>query len=279
MPEISVIVPTYNRLKLLPRALKSVELQHYSDWELIVVDDGSDDGTPEWLRGYKARWKHPQPLEIISIVNQGISSARNVGASFATSEWLAFLDSDDEWLPEKLQIQSQLRDQFQLIHSEEIWIRNGVRVNSLAKHAKGGGNQFLRCVDLCCIGPSTVLMHQPLFAELGGFDERFPVCEDYELWLKACAGREVGFVSEPLILKHGGHADQLSTRFHSMDYWRVKALIPWLSHPRLSLSDRDYIRRSILHRSEVLLKGASKRKDSDLNRLEVESWRSLALDI
>jgi glycosyltransferase involved in cell wall biosynthesis len=275
MEKISVIVPTYNRLAFLQRALRSVESQTYSNWELIVVDDGSTDDTADWLEQYRSRWRLPQQVEIISIVNQGISRARNIGAAFATSDWLAFLDSDDEWLPEKLAAQSALMGQYEMIHSEEIWVRNGVRVNPAVKHVKGGGRQFLRSVDLCCISPSTVLIRRPLFTDFGGFDESFPVCEDYDLWLKVCFGREIGFISEPLTLKYGGHADQLSMRYHSMDYWRIKSLMPWLSSERLSLSEHDYIRSSVSRRCEILLRGASKRQNSDLNVNEIQKWKSM----
>ncbi|MBL3619114.1 MAG: glycosyltransferase family 2 protein [gamma proteobacterium endosymbiont of Lamellibrachia anaximandri] len=219
--QISVIIPTYNRVDTLPRALDSVLSQHLAPDEVIVVDDGSTDETAELIsRRYpQCRYLH-QP-------NQGVSSARNLGIREAQGEWIALLDSDDAWLPQKLQLQSEAlkaEPGHLICHTEEIWIRNGVRVNAMHKHAKSGGFIFDRCLPLCAISPSSVILHRSLFDSVGLFDERLPACEDYDLWLRICATEPVLFLSEPLITKYGGHADQLSHKHWGMDRFRIQAL-------------------------------------------------------
>ena len=153
MAKVSVIVPTYNRRAVLARALNSVVRQTLSDWELIVVDDGSDDGTEAFFKEWAATQKTTQAIHYLRIQNSGVSQARNRAAQESSAPWLAFLDSDDEWLPDKLERQLQLPGDFPLVHGEEIWIRRGVRVNPMKKHMKSGGRIFARCVELCCISP------------------------------------------------------------------------------------------------------------------------------
>lgn len=270
-PFVSVIVPTFNRADLVTRAMNSVKAQDFKDWELIVVDDGSTDVTFDVVSAWQAQ--HPKLRVRFERLdeNRGVSGARNYAARLAQGDWLAFLDSDDEWLPQKLSRQLALADRFSLIHGEEIWIRNGVRVNPMKKHAKGGGRLFRRCVELCCISPSTALLHRDLFAELGGFREDFPVCEDYELWLRVCARGEVGFVSDPVIVKYGGHEDQLSRRYKAMDYYRVKALLPFLDSPMLSEDEREVVRLTLLQKSEILINGYRKHGSSATTLAEVEA--------
>ena len=154
---ISVIVPTYNRAPVLKRALESIAAQTYTDWELIVVDDGSTDHTQNVLREWRET-PRPQPTMVLRQTNAGVSCARNRGAAHAQGRWLAFLDSDDEWLPQKLAQQVPLTPLYRWIHGEEIWIRHGRRVNPMKKHAKSGGRIFFRCVDLCSVSPSAVFI-------------------------------------------------------------------------------------------------------------------------
>lgn len=218
-PKVSVIIPTFNRKEVLPRAIESVLNQTFKDFELIVVNDGSTDDTEELLKNYN--------VKVITTDNHGVSSARNIAIESAKGEWLAFLDSDDEWLEDKLEAQIQFASEhpeLNIIHGDEIWIRNGIRVNQMKKHQKFGGWIYEKCLPLCLISPSCVMIHKTIFEDVGMFDPAMIVCEDYDLWLRITKDYEVGFVNRPLINKYGGHEDQLSRKFKAMDIFRVRAM-------------------------------------------------------
>lgn len=274
--QISVILPTFNRKDVLERALESVARQTFQDWELIVVDDGSTDRSAEFFSEWKQRRNLIEKVKFLRTPNAGVSRARNLAVNQASSPWLAFLDSDDEWLPEKLSEQFKLAGKFLLIHSEEIWIRNGVRVNPMKKHVKSGGRVFSRSVDLCFISPSTVMMNRELFLSSGGFREDFPVCEDYEMWLRMSSRHEVGYLPTALTVKYGGHADQLSLQFHSMDLFRVRALLPFLSDENISAAERFYVAEAIVAKSAILLAGYEKHGNL-IHKEEVVAARQRAL--
>ncbi len=255
----SVVIPSFNRASTLSRAIESVLGQSFGDFELIVVDDGSTDNTEAVV----ASFLEDSRVRYFRTSNQGVSAARNFGVSKASGQYLAFLDSDDEWLPEKLQLQHRYLESHpdcQLLHGEEIWIRRGVRVNPMKKHSKSGGDIFKKATRFCCMSPSTIVIDRKFFLERGGFDETFPVCEDYDLWLRLCFDQDVGFISEFLIKKYGGHEDQLSQRFHSMDYWRVKALLKILSFS-LSAEQKSMVEKEILKKRKILLKGYKKHQN------------------
>jgi GT2 family glycosyltransferase len=220
-PTVSVIIPTFNRWPLVGEAIESVLAQTFSDFELIVVDDGSTDGTIAELSKFGSR------LCLLSQPNRGVSAARNFAVRHARGRYLAFLDSDDLWLPQKLAIQTAFmkhNPSVQICQTEEIWIRNGVRVNPKAKHRKPSGDVFIPSLELCLVSPSAVMLTRELFEQVGGFDENFPVCEDYDLWLRIAVNHCVPLIDEPLVIKRGGHADQLSHSIWGMDRYRVLAL-------------------------------------------------------
>ncbi|MCU7932941.1 MAG: glycosyltransferase [Candidatus Thiodiazotropha sp. (ex Codakia rugifera)] len=253
---VSVVIPSYNRAHTLPRALDSVLTQSYTPLEVIVVDDGSSDETPVLMNNQyrQCRYIH-QP-------NLGVSSARNLGIEKSQGEWIAFLDSDDCWKPDKLQRQAEALGKSpgcRLCHTEEIWIRNGVRVNQMHKHTKSGGHIFQCCLPLCVISPSSVVLHRSLFDEYGLFDTELPACEDYDLWLRICAQEAVLFVDEPLIEKYGGHDDQLSHRHWGMDRFRVYALQKLLDNQCLEDGDRLATIKTLVKKCAILAQGAEKR--------------------
>ena len=260
-PKVSIVIPTYNRMETLPRALDSVINQTFLDWELIVVDDGSTDDTAETiLNDYPAVRIHRQE-------NSGVSSARNVGVGLAKGVWIAFLDSDDAWLPEKLERQLSAlskEPEFRMSHTDEIWIRNGKRINQPKEYAKSGGRIYRLCLPLCCICPSSVLLRRDLFDEVGGFDEAFPVCEDYDLWLRITASEPVHHLSEALVRKYGGHGDQLSTTVWGLDRYRVRALEKILSQKTLPLEDRLLTKETLIKKLRILTEGARKRGNREL---------------
>jgi glycosyltransferase involved in cell wall biosynthesis len=264
-PDISVIIPAFNRAHTLPKALDSVLSQTLKPREIIVVDDGSTDETNAVLANYPG-------LCIISQDNRGVSAARNMGIKKAGGEWLAFLDSDDEWLKEKLEKQwdAICIDDKLICHTEEIWIRNGQRVNPMKKHKKFGGIIYERCLPLCVISPSSVMIHRSVFEDVGVFDESLEVCEDYDLWLRICAKYSVLFIDEPLIVKYGGHKDQLSRKHWGMDRFRVKALEKMMSFGALNDEDEKATVNMILQKCGIIINGMKKRGNND----EAEKWQS-----
>ncbi len=256
MCSVSIIIPTFNRRECLRRALNSVYQQHFSDFEVIVVDDGSSDGTEQMIRTH-----YPQLIYMYQD-NSGVSSARNTGLHHARSEWIAFLDSDDEWLAEKLQRQMQLLEQnpvAKVCHSEEIWIRNGVRVNQMKKHAKTGGWIFQQCLPLCAMSPSSILIHRSVFDEVGEFDTDLPACEDYDLWLRISAKYPVLYIEQPLIKKYGGHDDQLSRKYWGMDRYRIIALEKIIKQQDLPQKNREQAIAMLLKKARIFQQGAIKR--------------------
>lgn len=267
---ISIIVPTYNRQAYLFRAIESILYQTYSDWELLIIDDGSTDDTGEHVLELI---KGNKKVRYVKTPNRGVSAARNLGINISKGKFIAFLDSDDEWLPNKLRIQMdflQSNPNLLLVHGEEIWIRKGKRVNQKNIYKKRGGDIFSQCLDLCAISPSTVLLKKELFKERGFFREDFPVCEDYDLWLRITAKYDVGFTTDPLILKYGGHRDQLSTKYMGMDYWRIKSMVSLLDSPDLSTSKKQLVLKRIEHKAKILKDGALKHGNVDLlNKLEL----------
>ena len=217
---ISVIIPVYNRCRLIDRAIKSVLGQTIPPDEIIVIDDGSTDGTDEVIKN-----SYPDVI-LLKQENRGVSCARNNGIKNAKGTWVALLDSDDEWLPVKLEKQLlalQENSSNKICHTDEIWIRNGVHVNPMKKHRKYGGNIYKYCLPLCVISPSSIIIHKEIFKDIGLFDENIPVCEDYDLWLRICSRYPVLYLQDKLIKKYGGHDDQLSRQYWGMDRFRIRA--------------------------------------------------------
>lgn len=253
---ISVIIPTYNRKQKLLQAIQSVIDQTFTAQEIIVIDDGSTDFSNAAVAD-----QFPE-IKYHSQTHKGVSAARNLGINLAQSEWVAFLDSDDLWLPNKLEVQVaylQQQPDIKVCHTEEIWIRNGVRVNPKVKHKKKGGWIFQDCLPLCAMSPSSIIIHHSVFEELGKFDQQLPACEDYDLWLRITSRYPVGFIQYPLIQKFGGHADQLSKQYWGMDRFRIQALTKILATNHLNENDRRSATAVLLKKAKVYLQGAEKR--------------------
>jgi glycosyltransferase involved in cell wall biosynthesis len=258
-PVISVIIPTYNRWPMVGEAVESVLAQSYENFELIVVDDGSSDGSAEKLAGFGG------DIRFVFQKRRGVSAARNRGVSIAKGRHLAFLDSDDLWLPAKLTIQTAFMEQHpevRICQTEEIWIRRGARVNPKVKHEKPSGNIFRRSLELCLVSPSAVMIARELFESMGGFDESFPVCEDYDLWLRVAVDHSVELIPTPLVVKRGGHADQLSHSMWGMDRYRVIALQKLL-RAGLRGEKREWAVDALRRKVAVLARGARKRGKED----------------
>ncbi len=268
---VSVIVPTHDRHDLLHRALDSIGAQTQAPLEVIVVDDGSKDGTAAMLRR-----EYPDVV-LIEQAHRGVSGARNRGIEGSRGDWIAFLDSDDEWLPQKLARQHAALETdptARLCHTEEIWVRNGVRVNPMKKHAKRGGRIFESCLLLCCMSPSSVVVHRSVLEDVGVFDEALPACEDYDLWLRITNRYPVLFIDEPLVVKHGGHGDQLSRRYWGMDRFRIAALEKLLAGVSLTVDQRAAAERVLAEKIEIYRAGAEKRgRHAEARRYGAKLWR------
>ncbi len=266
-PDISVIIPTYNRAHTLPMAIESVLAQTNQPREIIIVNDGSTDDTQPVLSNYPG-------LCIIEQDNRGVSAARNAGIEKSEGEWIAFLDSDDEWLSDKLEKQwdAICNDDKLICHTDEIWIRNGKRVNPMKKHQKFGGWIYEKCLPLCVISPSSVMINKTVFEDIGTFDESLEVCEDYDLWLRICSKYPVIFIEEPLIVKYGGHDDQLSRKHWGMDRFRVFAMEKIVKSGTLNGKQMLFTKQMIIQKCEIIANGLKKR-GKDKEALEWEAKR------
>lgn len=252
---VSVVLPTYNRCRLVCRAIDSVLDQSYRAYELIVVDDGSTDATADRLASYGDR------ITVIKQANRGVSAARNAGIQAASGEFIALLDSDDVWLPQKLERQLaffKANPKAVICQTEEIWIRNGVRVNPGKRHKKHRGMIFEKTLPLCLVSPSAVMIRKSLFDEAGLFDESLPACEDYDLWLRISWRYPVHLIDTPMIIKHGGHADQLS-RMPELDKYRIRALQKILQTGCLSQQQRAAALETLKEKCRIYAAGCRKR--------------------
>jgi glycosyltransferase involved in cell wall biosynthesis len=254
--QVSVIIPTYNRAQRLGKAIDSVLVQSHQDFELIVVDDGSEDNTDELIENYNS------DIVYIRQENSGAAAARNRGIEKARYNLLAFLDSDD-WFAEnklKTQIQAMNRNPSCLIsHTNEIWYRNGQILNQKLKHKKSSGDIFAQSLELCAVGMSTIMIHKEIFDRYGFFDEGYPCCEDYEFWLRISAEEKFLLVEESLTLKDGGRDDQLSTIYRTgMDKFRIKAIMKTLASGRLTEEQTGIARRELERKCRIYGTGCIK---------------------
>ena len=275
MSTVSVVIPTFNREGFIEQCVVSALQQSKKPDEVIVVDDGSSDKTWDVLRtlGFSDSKEEKNSLRYIFQRNKGVSAARNLGIKASKFRYIAFLDSDDLWLEKKLEKQiSSLESQsirYRLSHTNEIWVRNGVRVNAHLKHEKNGGDIFIQCLKLCCISPSSSLVDRSVFDDFGFFDENLPACEDYDFWLRFCAFEDVHFVNEHLLIKNGGHDQQLSKKHWGMDRFRVTALENLLKNESLSEFKRKETIKELIFKLQVLIDGGRKRKkDAFVKKLD-----------
>ena len=274
--KISIVIPTFNRIGSLPRALDSALNQTYQPSEIIVVDNGSSDGTTKLLRE-----RYPS-IRLLIEKKLGVSAARNKGIRHSKFQWIALLDSDDAWDKTKLEKQKNAlassHDHFRLVHTDEIWIRNGNKFNQMKKHQKFGGDIFNNCLSLCCISPSSVLINKNIFKEVGYFDESLPVCEDYDLWLKICSQEKILFINQKLTLKYGGHKDQLSKTYWGMDRFRIKSLENLILNYKLKPDQKINAIKTIVKKLKIIVNGAYKRNNSSIiNKYEEKLfyWKNI----
>lgn len=273
MPSVSVIIPVHNRRALLERAMDSVARQSFGDFECIVVDDASDRPCDD-LPGFADSRFTCLRLSCRS----GVSRARNEGVKRSSAPWIAFLDSDDVWMTHKLlrQIEWTRRNPcFKIVQCREIWIRNGVRVNPPKTHEKRQGDLFAESLERCMITPSSVMLRRGLFYDMDGFNESLPACEDYDLWLRICVHYPVGLVDEYLLVRYGGHDDQLSSSVAVLDRFRIRALLGLLHRGELTVRQESLVRKQLIKRASVCAQGYGRRG----NRERYEQYRTIASEI
>ncbi len=252
---VSVIITTCDRAGLLLEALQSVLAQSRPADEIIVVDDGSADNTRDALAPYRERIRmlhHEKPL--------GVSAARNRGIAAATGEWLAFLDSDDLWMPQKLALQTAAlhnQPEYLICYTDEEWRRHGRWMNQGKRHAKYAGWIYHHCLPLCIISPSSILLHRQVLEKVGLFDPGLPACEDYDLWLRMTWQYPVLFLPQRLIIKRAGDWPQLS-RQHGLDRYRIIALAKMLTVKGLPESDRAPTRTLLQEKCRIYALGCRK---------------------
>ena len=257
---VSVIIPTFNRAAMVVEALDSVLNQSYQSLEVIVVDDGSTDDTSARLADYEGR------IQVVrQSSNSGVSAARNCGIQQSRGDYVALLDSDDLWKPEKIQRQMDFflkHSQAMICQTEEIWIRRGKRVNPRQKHRKYSGYIFPHCLPLCIVSPSAVMIKRELLSQVGLFDEQLPACEDYDLWLRIAMRHSIFLLEEPLIIKRGGHEDQLSRTVPFLDKYRIQSLCKLLQEEELSAIQRQQVIAELQKKTRIFCQGCLKRGKS-----------------
>ena len=260
-PRVSVIIPVFNRPLMLYDAIDSVLAQTFDNYELILVDDGSQEETKKILRQYQA--SYPQKIKIIFCKHSGVSASRNVGIKHSVGEFVAFLDSDDLWISSKLEKQLNFMEQtrIDICQTEEKWVRNGKHFNPMKKHAKRSGKIFFDCLPLCIVSPSAVMIRKEVFDKVGMFDEKLLACEDYDLWLRISLFYPIYTMIDKLITKKGGHPDQLSAKYWGMDRFRIYAMVKLLKSKQV-LDDRKKagLYFYISEKAKVIALGAKKRR-------------------
>ncbi|MGC9195582.1 MAG: glycosyltransferase family 2 protein [Syntrophobacteraceae bacterium] len=273
---ISVIIPTFNRARLLIEAVNSVLDQKdlHEKIEVIVVDDGSTDNTAQALAPLAGK------IDYIRREHSGVSGARNLGIMRSHGEWIAFLDSDDLWLAQKLSRQMQFfsdhPDVF-ICQTQEVWIRNGSRINPRKYHRKPSGNCFSLLLQRCLVSPSAVVIHKKVFDFSGLFDESLPACEDYDLWLRIGCYFPLGLVDAPLVIKRGGHPDQLSATTGNLDRYRIEAIVKSITSGRLSAEQVEAAKKSLEEKCGVYCKGCRKHENfSEAERIEALAGQVLS---
>jgi len=269
-PFFSIIIPTFNRKPLLKIAVDSAFNQTFTDFEIIVIDDGSSDDTSEMIRSYEDK-----RLTFLTQSNHGVAHARNRGLEKASGKFIAFLDSDDRWTKEKLEKTAEYIAQFPSIgifHTEETWYRRGKFLSHKEKHKKPSGYVYKKALPLCCISISTAVIKKEVFEDVGTFDESLEACEDYDFWLRAASQYEVKLIPEELTLKDGGRSDQLSSIVWGLDRFRIKALEKMILSKSLKEDDHIATVKEFEKKCKIFVKGCEKRDKLE----EAQAYRTLA---
>lgn len=247
----SVLIPVYNRTDTLKSAIESVLCQTFQNYEIIVIDDGSGEQVKKCLKPYMGRITYIRHKS-----NLGVSAARNTGIKAAKGIYIALLDSDDIWLPGKLQAQYDVLNKgVQVCHTDEFWYRRDRFVNQGKRHTRYGGRIFERVLDFCRISPSSVALHKDVFKCAGTFDKNMRVCEDYDLWLRVCSLFAVGYIPEKHIIKRAVTDDQLSDSIRHIEFIRLVSLARFIRCRKTTHAEKIAAVREINRKAGIIAKG------------------------
>ena len=199
MLEVSIIIPTYNSAKYIPDAINSILNQTFKDYEIIIVDDGSTDNTREILNKYNSK------IRYIYQENKGPSAARNIGIKNAKGKYIAFLDADDIWLPDKLQRQMKLfanESSVSFVYtSSYIMNENGFILRKMQCYNRSRRKILNELYLSKSIGnTSSTIIKKECFDKVGLFDETLTVAEDWDMWLRICQRFRFKCIDEPLVM-------------------------------------------------------------------------------
>jgi glycosyltransferase involved in cell wall biosynthesis len=202
MVKVSVIIPVYNGESYLADAIESVKAQTYADWEIIAVDDGSKDRSPSILREYEKGLS--AKFRLITQENQGISAARNRAIGISSGEYIALLDSDDVWFPEKLELQVSVLERMEevaMVYSDCLVVdpqRNVIRKTYFEKPPLAGGI-FQELLLNNSIPSSSALIRRSVFQQVGSFNPAYRIAMDYDLWLRIADRYPIEVIDRPLM--------------------------------------------------------------------------------
>jgi glycosyltransferase involved in cell wall biosynthesis len=250
---VSAVIPVYNRPGMLREAYSSCIGQNYNDLEVIIVDDGSEPPVEVDVS---------DNTRVIRVSHTGRPGMlRNIGVQAARGRYIAFLDSDDLWLPGKIPAQLRFfRDNpdIRICHTREKWIRSGRTVSQRGQNHRRRGHIFPDSLVKCIIGPSTAMMERALYRETGGFREDITVAEDYEYWLRITCREAVGYLDEPYTVKRAGDWDQLSES-GPIEYYRIAALKKLLDSGYLPGSCKEAAAKEFSRKCLIYARGCFKR--------------------
>ncbi len=266
---MSVIIPVYNRENLVSRAIDSVLQQTYPHWELIIADDGSTDKTRSVLDKYADN----RAISILSLDHCGKpGQVRNSAAVHSKGRWISFLDSDDSWMSDKLEKQIEYLGNHQnirFIHTLERWERNDKIVSQAHRKHNKEGDLFKTSLGKCEIGPSTVMMGREIYLENNGFRNDLEICEDYEFWLRITSENAVGYLDEELVVKRGGHSDQLSTKYGFIENFKIEALKSLVDNEFFNGNQMFLAKKELARKCRIYSRGCRKRgKESEAENFE-----------
>jgi glycosyltransferase involved in cell wall biosynthesis len=244
VPNVSVVIPTYNCAAFLPAAIESVLAQTYKDFEILVVDDGSTDATSEVIAPYLDR------VQFIRQENKGVPAARNVGIRASRGEFIAWLDADDVWLPDKLELQMlSFADPEVMMAYSDFSVKYSDGQTLLSYLAQ----QPLACegyivdnyVQSRFLFPSTMVLRRDSMERCGFFDEEMLVCEDLELFARISLHGKVAWSRRPLTVRYEG-THNLTSKSERIVHYTILALTKVLAkEPDMPRSARRAIDREL----------------------------------